>query len=305
MRPTGPPQNDAVAPQEQGMILINVLVIVIMATAVLAIMLAGQDSDLERSRQLRVAAQAMAITRSGELSAIVALRRDLAAGSIADTLAEPWANIADHDVKIGAAQFSFVVADAQARFNINDLALGDAISQDNLQQLVKIVGVAPDHVAGLLAALKAHGPIADLSELRAVGLRDEELRRLALLCAALPTPTTVNVNTAPEALLAVLTGNPATAHDIVMARARAGAAGLSGAGGPGAPGASQFILPPGTGVSSSYFWTRARVTVGGTTQQLTSLLHRRFSGGKPIVEAVRRWRGAAPLGAPEFPQPMR
>ncbi len=290
-----------VPPREQGMILINVLVIVIMATAVLAIMLAGQDSDLERSRQLRSAAQAMAIARGGELSAITALRRDLASGSTTDTLAEPWANIADRNVRIGSGSFSFVVADAQARFNINNLALGPglsgggggAISQDELKQLATAVGVTPQHVAQLLDALKAHGPITDLSELRGAGLSDDELRRLALFCAALPEPTTVNVNTASEALLTVMSGNPATAHDIVMARARAGTSGLAGAG--------QFILPPGTGVSSSYFWTRARVNVGGTTQQLTSLLRRRLADGQPIVEAVRRWRGAAPLGAPDFP----
>jgi general secretion pathway protein K len=284
---------------QQGMILINVLVIVIMATAVLAIMLAGQDSDLERSRQLRSAAQAMAIARGGELSAIIALRRDLASGSTTDTLGEPWANIADRDVRIGSGRFSFVVADAQARFNINDLALGDAISQDDVQKLAATVGVAPEHIAGLLVFLRAHGPISDLSELRTVGLGDDELRRLAFLCAALPEPTTVNVNTAPEALLAVLTGNPAIAHQIVVARARAGAGGIAGMGN------GQFVLPPGAGVSSTYFWTRARVTVGGTTQQLTSLLRRRLADGKPIVEAVRRWRGVAPIGAPDFPEARR
>ena len=291
-------------PREQGMILINVLVIVVMATAVLAIMLAGQDADLERSRQLRNASQAMAIARGGELSAITALRRDVASGSTTDTLAEPWANIADRDVKIGSGRFSFVVADAQARFNINNLATqtlaggqalvaGDAISQDELRQLATVIGVPPDQIAALMQTLKTHGPIGDLTELRAVGLGDDAIRRLALVCAALPEPTTVNINTAPEALLAIMTGNPAIAHQIVMARARAGAGGIVGTG--------QFILPPGTGVSSSYFWTRARVSVGGTTQQLTSLLHRRLADGKPIVEVVRRWRGPAPLGAPEFP----
>jgi general secretion pathway protein K len=267
-------------------------------------MLAGQDADLERNRQLHSAAQAMAIARGGELSAETALRRDLASGSTTDTLAEPWANIADRDVKIGSGRFSFVVADAQARFNINNLVPlavaagqtpsgGGAISQDELRELATIVGVPPQQVSALLMALKVRGPIGDLTELRAAGLDDDAIRRLSELCAALPEPTTVNVNTAPEALLAIMTGNPAIAHQIVMARARAGAGGIAGAG--------QFILPPGTGVSSSYFWTRARVTVGGTTQQLTSLLHRRLADGKPIVEAVRRWRGAAPLGAPEFP----
>jgi general secretion pathway protein K len=278
-------------PRERGMILVNVLVIVVLATAVLAIMLAGQDSQVERTQQLRSAAQAMAIARGGELSAIVALRRDLASGSTTDTLTEPWANIGDKNARIVGGHFSFVVADAQSHFNINNLARGDAVSTDVLRQMALAVGVKPDHLAGVLAALKAQGPVADLSALRGAGLSEAEVQSLSAFCTALPTPTTVNVNTAPEPLLALMTGNPAVAHAMVMMRARDNS-GVS---------SSAMILPPGTGVTSDYFWARGRVTIGTTVQQLTSLLHRRQDNGKVVVSAIRRWRGAAPLGAPPFP----
>lgn len=276
---------------ERGMILINVLVIVIMATAVLAIMLAGQDSDSERNQQLRSAAQAMAIARGGEMSAIAALRRDVASGSTTDTLNEPWANIADKNAQIAGGHFSFVVADAQARFNINNLARGDALSADVLKQLALAVGIQPDHLTSLLALLQSRGPIADLSVLRRAGLGETELQTLAAFCTALPTPTTVNVNTAPEPLLALLANNPAAAHALVMMRTRDNHGVV----------ANQMILPPGAGVASDYFWARGRVTINGTTQQLTSLLHRRQDNGETVVEAIRRWRGAAPVGAPPLP----
>ena len=114
---------------ERGMILLNVLIIVMLATAILAIMLAGDDDDIERSILLRDASQAMATARGAELSAIAALRRDAASGSMADTLDEKWAQISDRDARIEGGTFSFAVADAQAKFNINSLGRGDALSQ--------------------------------------------------------------------------------------------------------------------------------------------------------------------------------
>jgi len=286
--------------EESGMILVNVLVIVMLATAVLAIMLATEDSQLERSAHMRFAAQAMATARGGESSAIVALRRDLASGSETDTLNEPWANIADTDARIVGGHFSFVIADAQARFNINNLAHGDAISIGALDALAVNAGIQPDHVAAIVALLHRDGPIRDLSELRAAGLSEAELQRLSGLCGALPTPTTVNVNTASEPLLVIMTGSQATAHAIILARGKGGI-GVGGTIGVGAgPNADHILLPPGTGVSSDYFLSRTRATSGGTSQQLTTLLHRRLDQGQPVVVAIERWLGAAPLAAPPF-----
>ncbi len=115
------------------------------------------------------------------------------------------------------------------------------------------------------------------------------MQRLSDLCVALPLPTKVNVNTAPEALLAIMAGDPGTAHTLVLAREKSGIAA-----------SAPIALPPGTGVSSDYYWSRARVTNGGTSQQLTTLLHRHQDNGRPVVTAVARWRGAAPLAAPAF-----
>ena len=280
------------SPDERGMILINVLVIVMLATSVLAIMLAGQDSVIERSLSAREAAQAMAIARGGELSAVVALRRDLASGSSSDSLAEPWANIAEHEQAIAGGTFSFAVSDAQARFNINAVARGDAVSSAMFGDVAAAAGLSPAAVERITALLHLAGPVDDLSAFRTAGLSDDELAKLAQFCTALPEQTSVNLNTAPEVLIAALANNPDTARRLVALRGRSG--GLTSA----ALSAANLIAPIGTGLSSDYFWARSRVTMGGTAQAMTSLLHRHLRDGRPAVDAIRRWRGRAPLEAP-------
>ena len=278
----------------RGMILVNVLVIVMLATGVLAIMVAGGDSNIERSSRLRFAAQAIAIARGGELSAIAALRRDLAASSAGDSLDEEWAKIADRDASIPGGRFSLAVIDAQSRFNINNLARGDLESRAAFARIASAARLPGESADRIAALVQAAGAVTDLSALRALGLTDAELSRLAALCTALPEPTPVNFNTAPEPVVAAMLGNPAAARSLVMMRrdSRLTQEVLSGL---------SPIFPPGTGLTSDYFWTRGRVVIGGTSQQLTSLLHRTMRDGRPKVVAVRRWRGTPPLGAPLLP----
>ena len=194
---------------QRGMILINVLVIVMLATAVLAVMLASEDDDVDRGFALRSAAQAMATARGAELSAVAALRRDLASGSTADTLGEPWANIADRNARIPGGSFSFAVTDAQSRFNINNLMRGDVTARDNFTKIAASAALPEDTAETIVRLLPFAGPLDSLSQLRMAGVSDSQLRRLAILCTALPSPSEVNVNTAPEALLAILFGNEA------------------------------------------------------------------------------------------------
>lgn len=274
------------------MILINVLVIVMLATSVLAIMIAGQDGQVDRSTALRSAAQAMAIARGGELSAVSALRRDLAAGNSSDTLTEPWANIADSNVQIDGGQFSFIVADAQARFNINSVARGDATSRAILTQLTLAARLPANTAERIETLIGITGPISDLATLDIIGLDSAQLIRLAEFCTVLPTATDVNLNTASEPLIAALLGNPAAARTLVSIRSRGGGADR------GSMGTAGVLLLPGTGLTSDYFWTRAKVQSGGTSQQLTSLLHRRMGEEGPAVVTIRRWRGTAPIQAP-------
>lgn len=280
------------------MILVNVLLIVALAASILAIMVADDDESFSRSLRLREAAQAMAIARGGELSAIVALRRDAAGETETDNLSEAWAGIGDRAARIDHGTFDLVVADAQSRFNVNALAGGDVQSRDTFTQIVaslRLNGTIANRVPAFVAQ---HGPLRDLASLHQAGISDAELARLATLVTVSPGSRTVNVNTAPEALLAILLGNAGASRALLARRERAGK--LT----PDDFAAVHTILPIGTGFTSDLFWVRSCVTIGTTSQQLTSLLARRMSEGTPIVSAVARWRGAAaPLQAPPLPRP--
>lgn len=282
---------------ERGMILINVLLIVMLATSVLAIMLAGQESHVERTISLRSASQAMAIARGGELSAITALRRDMAEGTARDTLTEPWANISDANVSIAGGKFSFAVIDAQARFNLNSVARGDVASAAMLAQLTQAADLPDATAERIVAMISLVGPIDDMQTLATIGLDAAQIRKLAEFCTVLPDATDVNLNTANEPLIAALLGNDAAARTLVGMRSRQGGidgTGLAGAG---------ILLPPGTGLTSDYYWARGKVRIGQTSQQLTSLLHRQRDERGPSVVAIRRWRGRPPVEAPPLPAP--
>lgn len=278
------------------MILVNVLVIVMLATSVLAIMIAEEDGQIERTTALRSAAQAMAIARGAELSAVAALRRDLAAGSGADTLAEPWAQIADADARIAGGRFAFVVSDAQNRINLNSAARGDVATRMMLARAMQAAGLPAGSAELLEAHVRQAGPLPDLAALGTLGFDARQLRSLARFATVLPVATEVNANTAPEELIAALLGNAAAARLAVNLRTQNGgvdSALLARAG---------ASLPPGAGLTSSYFWARARVRSGNATQQLTTLLERRMGANGPEVVAIRRWRGRAPAEAPDLPE---
>lgn len=280
---------------QSGMILINVLVIVMLATAVLALTIAGNDSDMERSIRLREASEAMAVARGAELSAIAALRRDLTEGSALDAPSEEWGSIADSDAAIEGGRFSYAVEDAQARFNVTNLIRMDARNLALFAAIASAAGWTEEDVGALQQAVLASGEIPDANDLRAIGIAEEKLNALLQWVTFLPEPTDINANTASEGLLAIALNNPALASRLVAERERSGGLTRSDLAALG------IFLPSGMSVSSNYFWSGAGVRIGSTGQRLTSLLRRRMRGGEPEVVALQRWRGATPLQAPAFP----
>jgi general secretion pathway protein K len=284
-------------PQEEGMALVTVLLLVAVAAAALAIMMSGEDAALRRATLMADAARARAIASAGELSAIVALRRD---GDLtADDSTEAWARIADRGSPIIGGRFQLGIADAQGKLNLNMLARGDALTRQRLAALaiaLKLPPNTPDHIAAFITIT---GPLSDLSQLAAAGLSPSDIARVATVATALPpSPTaSINVNAAPEALLAILLDNPLAARTLTARRARAGKLTRDDF-------AQEHVsLPAGAGFGSSLFWVRTRATIGGTNQQLTSLLLRRAipAGGSEVV-AIGRWRGAiGPAQAPSLP----
>lgn len=286
------------------MILINVLVIVMLATAILAVMIAGDDTDVELNIRMANATQARAVAAGGEMSAIVALRRDLAPNTRggaqgpandSDSAADEWARIGDDRAAIDGGRFTFAVTDAQALFNLNNLMRCDTLTSGTFANIVAALNLPPDTAARAIELVRANGGLTSITDLAQAGISAAAIQQLATLTTVLPEPTSVNLNTAPEALVAIMLNNAGKARVLMAARE---------AGGMNRDDliAANLFPPPGTGVTSNYFWARSLVEIGGDGQQLTSLLYRRIRNGGPQVLVVKRWRGAAPIQVPPASQ---
>jgi general secretion pathway protein K len=281
------------APADSGMILLNVLAIVAVASAVVMIMVSSQDVAIQRTQRMREAAQADAYARGGELSAVAALRRDKIEAPQTDNLREAWAMVVQNDVPVRGGRFSLAIADAQSRFNVNNVDKGGLLAQSSLDKiltrLAAPVGTA-DRIARYIAAV---GPVSDLVELTNAGLDAETLSKLSEVATALPGLTGVNVNTAGETLLATMLDNPVAARVLVARRDHSGMVS------PDDIMAAHVVLPTGLGFTSDLYWVRTTVTIGDTSQSLTSLLQRRSRGRVVEVVAVEHKKGgAAPDQAP-------
>ena len=77
------------------MILVNVLMFVAIAAGLVLLMVTREESALDRATRLVESSRALAAVRGGELSAVVALRRDLADAPDTDNAAEPWAALSE------------------------------------------------------------------------------------------------------------------------------------------------------------------------------------------------------------------
>ena len=269
------------------MILLNIVSLVALASAILMLMLSTGSTAVDRSLRFREAAQAAVLARAGEMSAITALRRDAEEAPQSDHAAEPWAKVIEREAAIEGGTFTLAISDAQARFNVNNLGQDALFSAAAAAPLLSALGIEPAVATRIGAAIRESGPLLRLSQLRELGIGDETIKRLAPLITVLPRPTSINLNSASEDLLALLFGNPAAAQMIVAQRQRAGfvtAADLASFG---------LSVPPGAGFTSDHYWVRTTVTIGETPQTLTSLLFRTVRDGRPEVVTVGRWRGVS------------
>ena len=276
------------------MILVNIVSLVALASALVALMITAQTTALDRSLRFRQASQAAVLARAGEISAAIALRRDMSEAPGSDHLGEAWTAVTDREVPIEGGTFTLTATDAQSRFNLNSLGQA-AFADAQIAQLAASLQLPPDIAQQIAASVRERGPLLRLAQLREFGVEDEVIARLATLVTTLPQPTDINLNTASEELIALLTGNPAGARMLVAQRARAGFVTSEDLA------ALQLPRPPGTGFTSNYYWVRTTVRIADTQQTLTSLLHRRVEDGRPQVLALARWRGAA---APDAVPPL-
>lgn len=263
------------------MILVNVVAMVAVAAALVMAMLDREAPAVDRTATYRTAAQALAIARGGELSAVAALQRD--GDSTRDDLTEAWARVAQPPTPIAGGSFALAIGDAQGRFNVN---AATGAGEPLLAAIVAALGLPADVAGRIAATIATRGRVRDVGELARAGLDEATLARLGAMVTALPGAAPINLNAAPPALLDALFGG-AAGRQLALRRDRTGrltALDLAAAG---------VEPPPGVGFTSDHFIVTATVTQGGTTLTLTSLLERRREGGHaPAVIIISRRLGS-------------
>lgn len=259
----------------KGMILLNVLIVVAISAAAVTVMIVAQDIEVQRSTRLRDAAQAQAFSRAGELSAIVALRRDALTTPAVDTLSEPWAQIGQRAIDIPGGSFALTISDDQARFNVNAVARGDVIPANALLIIGDRAGVSRANINLIILTVSALGPLRDDGPLRTAGVDPADLDRLAPYVTFLPEGSAVNLNTAEPGLMEILLQDPAAVRRIVQRRAQM----------PVTTEEATALGPPGlVGARSDHFRVETVVSVGDVRRRTSARIDR--------VQTTEGWRVA-------------
>ncbi len=282
---------------EAGMILVNVLMFVAIASGMVLLLISREELALDRGLRMREASRALAVARGGELSALVALRRDAEVAPDEDHIGEPWARLSEAGAPIEGGSFDLAIADAEGRFNINALRSGEAGALILFQKIAKDTGMTPEQAVAAAQYVRLRGPVVDLRPLRLAGLDPQVADRLERVATALPGTTTINLNAADPEMLRILFDDPLKAARLVAVRDRQKFLTLKDLTD------QDLSMPWGASFRSGSFWVRTRATIGGTSQQIATLIQRRRlpDGGIEVVP-VERWRNAAvPPGAPALP----
>lgn len=206
-----------------GIVLVNVLVILAIAGALMLVLVNNQDANLKRISRSADASILEQIVFGAEASVIDALSTDLNIAPDADHLNEDWAKrVIQENVQLPTGRFSLQVSDLQARFNINQLAEVTATSQAFAQRLMTALDLPPETADQIARILKAIGPVSDPQDLAAFGIPQNALNTLAPHITALPIDTSINLNTVSPFLLSVMLQNKAQADQLIRIRQRQG-----------------------------------------------------------------------------------
>jgi len=261
------------------MILLNVLMVVAVAAAAATVMIVAQDMEVRRSIRLHDAAQARAYARAGELSAVVALRRDALTAPEVDHPGEAWNTIGQNAIAVPGGTFALSITDEQAKFNVNALAQGDPIPTAAFLAIGAASNVPRPTLEQIVATLVLLGPISDETPLRALGIPTRELEALATRVTYLPPEARLNVNTTDPGLLSLVLSDNATVRRLVEARGRAALTEEDA----GSLGAGSWL-----GVRSDHFRVETQVRMGEVTRGTSSLIRRALTPTGPSVAVVQR-----------------
>jgi general secretion pathway protein K len=227
---------------QQGLALITAVLVVAIVATVATTLALGEQVWFRQAQNMANRAQAESLRQGALNYAAILLARDT---NQTDHLGEPWAQPLP-PLPVEDGMLAFTVQDAQGRFNLNNLLQSNGtVSVDNIaifQRLLIALGLDP----GLSGALRdwldsndtvdssggaedieylslpqpyrtAKQPLQSVDELRLVkGFTAKTVERLRPYVTALPVSTKVNINTAPDQVLAALTNLPASALKPVL-----------------------------------------------------------------------------------------
>ena len=301
---------------QQGMALITAVLVVAIVATVATTLALGEQVWFRQVQNMTNRAQAESLRQGALNYAAILLTRDGNDNKI-DHLGELWAKPLP-PLPVEDGMIAFAVSDAQGRFNLNNLVRAGQPSPPDMvmfQRLLTAQGIDP----GLSEALRdwldpdsivspggaedieylslpqpyrtANQPLQSVDELRLVkGFTAKMVEKLRPYVTALPVPTTVNVNTAPELVLAALFKSlPASAlQPVLTTRAKNPIA-------EPAEFIARLQLPAGTtcplcDVKTSYFMVTIDIRYGRLQRRTEALIER--TGNKP---ATVLWHRLPPL----------
>tara|TARA_R110000787_G_scaffold116857_3_gene227208 strand:+ start:8562 stop:9419 length:858 start_codon:yes stop_codon:yes gene_type:complete len=280
--------------RDAGVVLINVLVILSIASIVVFLMLTSQDVSLRRAQSMAAATAADALARGAEASAVTALRRDMIKAPDTDNYAEPWAQVAQQEAGLSTGRFSVRIRDAQAKLNLTRLAGGAQVEVEALLRVLAELEISRADGIRIAAEIAGRPGLKNLSELRSISA--ETINALSPFVDFLPATATLNLNTAAPLLLRAVLNNRSAALRLESMR---GSAGLLTPKDLERVGAVQPAL---TGFTSQNFDIDILAEVDDIVVNLHSRIARQQSFAGQSVVVTRRAYGVPLNTVPMIPQ---
>jgi len=278
---------------DTGVVLINVLVILAIASVVVFLMLSSQEQSLQRAQTMAQTTTANALARGAEASAVTALRRDMLKAPETDNYAESWAQVDQQQATLAVGTLTVTLRDAQAKLNLTRLAGG---AQNEVQALLRVLAelnISRAEGAGIAAEIAARPGLKTLSDLQ--GIAPATRTQLDPYVGFLPSQAQLNLNTADPLLLRAVLNNNSAALRLVQRRS---AKGLLTAEDITLVGAA---VPGMAGFTSQNFDVQTVVKINDLTLTLTSRVQRSQNLAGQSVRVVSRAYGVPLNSVPPLP----
>lgn len=300
--------------RQQGIALLTVLLVVVLATITAVGMTSRQQVDIRRTENILRNDQIYLYLLGAEDWARQILSQDVK-DNTTDTLGDDWATVLP-PLPIEGGTVSGSIEDMQGRFNVNSLLLDGKVDEENLERfkrLLSLLELSPliadavvdwidtDEQARQQGAednsylnsetpyRTANSEMFSSSELLYVrGMDFESYQRLKPYLTALPGNTAININTSPAAVIASLAEGISleSAEQLVEERGTQGYASVD-----------DFIKhglfskakpkKAGLSVTSQHFLLSARVIMGQSQSQVQSLVKRITNNNIMVLQRLQ------------------